>query len=233
VAAAALWPLGLEGPALWLMEQGARWILGVAHWVAAFPGAQRPVAAPPGWVLPVMALGALWLAIWPGWPRLAGLAPMAVAALAWGAAPRPALLIAQDGALVGLMGPEGRVLSRATGAGFAARNWLAADGDGADQAAAAARAGFRRVPGGAAAALPWAGEGARIVHLWGREALGAVPGHCTEGAVVVLAARWTGPPPGPCRLLDERALDASGAQAAGPGGWTTTAQVSGRRPWAR
>jgi competence protein ComEC len=108
-----------------------------------------------------------------------------------------------------------------------------ADGDGADQAAAAARAGFVPVPGGAAAPLPWAGEGARIVHLWGRGAVDAVAAQCTAGSVVVLAARWRGPPPGPCRLIDARALDATGAQAAGPEGWTTAAQVSGRRPWTR
>ena len=62
VLAAALWPLGLEWLGLALMEAGTRWILGVAHWVSGFQGAVRPVVAPPPWVLPLMALGALWLA---------------------------------------------------------------------------------------------------------------------------------------------------------------------------
>ncbi len=228
VAAAALWPLGLEAPALWLMEAGARWILGVAHWTAGFGGAVRPVAAPPGWVMPTMALGALWLALWPGGARLAGLGPMAVAALAWGQAPRPELLIAQDGALVGLMGPEGRALSRGSGAGFAARAWLAADGDGADQAAAAARSGFRPVEGGVAAD----GPDGRIVHLWGRRAEAAVTVHCTASATVVLAARWRGPAPGPCQLIDLGALEASGARARFAGRiWITSGEAAGARPW--
>jgi competence protein ComEC len=228
VAAAALWPLGLEALPLWVMQAGARWILAVAAWVAALDGATRPVAAPPGWVLPVLSLGALWLILWPGRARLLGIAPMAVAALAWGQAPRPMVLIAQDGALVGVMGPEGRALSRASGAGFAARAWLAADGDPADQATAAARPGFAPVPGGSAADLP---EG-RLVHLWGRDGPRAVAEQCTAGATVVLAARLAGPPLGPCRLIDARALARSGALAIGPGArWPSAAVATGARPW--
>lgn len=44
--AALLAPLGAAGPPLWVMEQGARWILWVAHWVAALPGAVRAVVSP-------------------------------------------------------------------------------------------------------------------------------------------------------------------------------------------
>lgn len=231
VAAAVLWPLGLEAAPLWLMEQGARWILFVAHWVAGFEGAVRPVAAPPGWVLPVLALGALWLILWPGRARLAGLVPMAVAALAWGPAPRPLVLVAQDGALVGLMTDQGRALSKPRGAGFAARVWLAADGDGADQALAAARPGFAPVPGGAAVDVP----GGRLVHLFGRAALDAVAAQCTPGTVVILADRWRGPPPGPCQLWDEGRLAQSGALAADPGGaglvWQGARQAAGDRLW--
>ena len=48
-------------------------------------------------------------------------------------------MIADDGGLVGRMGPEGRVLSKPKGGGFVASVWLENDGDFADQAQAAAR----------------------------------------------------------------------------------------------
>jgi competence protein ComEC len=54
------------------MELGTRWILGVAEWVAGLEGAVLPVVQPAPWVLPVMALGALWLILWPGRARWAG-----------------------------------------------------------------------------------------------------------------------------------------------------------------
>ncbi|EAR51521.1 Putative Competence protein [Oceanicola granulosus HTCC2516] len=47
VLAACLWPLGLEGPALWVMEQGLGWILAVAEHVAGLEGAVGHVPAPP------------------------------------------------------------------------------------------------------------------------------------------------------------------------------------------
>ena len=229
VLSALLWPLGLEAGGLWLMQAGTRWILGVAHWVAGLEGAVRPVAAPPAWVLPALALGGLWLILWPGRARLAGAGIMAVAALGWGLAERPALLIAEDGGLVGVMTDQGRVLSRARGAGFVARNWLAADGDAADQAAAAARPGFRAVTGGVAFDAP---EGP-LVHLFGRGGAAALPDHCQAGVTVVLADRHDGPPPGDCRLLDQRALTRTGAVAAGQS-WTEMVHArdnAGRRPW--
>ncbi len=105
VVAGLLAPLGLEGPALWLVGQGARWILGVAGAVAALPGAAVPVWAPPAAVLPMLTLGALWLALWRGPARLAGLLPTAAALAFWAMAERPLLLIADSGGLVGLQTP--------------------------------------------------------------------------------------------------------------------------------
>lgn len=232
VLSALLWPLGLEGAGLWLMQICTRWILGVAQWVAALDGAVRPVAAPPPWVMPVLALGALWLIMWPGRARLLGCGAMVVALLGWGAASRPAVLIAEGGVLVGVMTDQGRVLSRARGVGFVARNWLAADGDAADQAAAASRPGARAVTGGAALDSP-AGP---IVHLHGRAGAASLSEHCRAGVTVVLAGvAPNGAPPGACRLLDQRSLAETGALAlSAAGGWTaatSAAERAGRRPW--
>lgn len=227
VLAAVLWPVGLEGIGLWLMGLGTRWILGVANRIGNWDGAVTMVVTPPGWVVPVLSLGALWLVLWPGRARLAGVLVVAVALGGWGLAERPPLLIDGEGSLVGLMGPQGRALSRARGAGFVARNWLEADGDEAWQEQAAARAGFTPVEGGVRfhfAGRDWA-------HLTGRRGLAALSVQCRDGAVVVIDQRVDAPPQG-CRLLDPRALRATGAIAVAADGHEVTArETAGRRLW--
>ena len=144
VAAMVLAPFGLDGIAFWLMDWPIRWILGVAHHVAAMRGAVTPVVAPSPAVLPLIALGGLVLVLWQGrWLRLGGLAPLTLGLALWAATDRPALLVSPDGRLLGLMTQAGRALSKPTGQGFAAANWLEDDGDAAGQAAAASPAGAR------------------------------------------------------------------------------------------
>lgn len=222
-----LWPLGLDWLGYRVMEAGARWTLLVAHWAAGMEDSVRGMVQPPVWVLPVMSLGVLWLMLWPGRARLAGIAALALAGFGWMQAPRPALLVAGDGALVGAMTPEGRTLSRARGAGYAAGNWLEADGDRAPQAQAAARPGWRPVAGGVAL------EGANLVHLFGRGAARALGQHCRDGVTVILYARHDGPPPGPCRLWDQAALARTGALSLDLDTGETRAAIAaaGHRPW--
>lgn len=140
--AALLAPFGLADPALWVMGWGAEWILYVAHRIADIEGAVTGIAAPPWFVLPVVTLGLLWAVLWRGHGRIAGVAIVAAAVFVWSEAERPALLVASDGKLIGLLGPEGRALSKPKGGGFAARTWLENDGDLALQEQAAERAGF-------------------------------------------------------------------------------------------
>lgn len=237
VVTALLWPLGLDWIGYKAMGLGAGWVLAVAHWAAGMEDAVRGVGSPPAWALPAMGLGALWLMLWPGRARLAGIAVMAVAALGWGQAPRPMVLIASDGALVGVMREEGRALSRARGGSYTARNWLEADGDIASQAQAAARPGFTAVEGGAALVL----GGQVLIHLHGRPGIAALDGHCRDGAWIVLAARHEGPVPGNCTLWDEAALSATGALALDLDPATgrmdprprTVRDLAGQRPWTK
>lgn len=147
-ALAALGALvGLEGLPLWVMELGCRWILFVAHEVAALEGSVTALPATSGSVLALLSLGLVFVVLWSGRTRWLGLCPVAVALVLWIGAERPLVLVGETG-IVGVMGPKGRAISVGRGEGFAVRNWLENDGDLATQAEAAARPGFMEVEGG-------------------------------------------------------------------------------------
>lgn len=208
VLAFLLAPFGLSGPPLWLMGQGTGWMLSVAGHVAAMEGAVRMVASPAPGILAAFTLGSLWLVIWKGRARHAGTL-VALAALAlWPLSPRPLALVSADGRLVGLMGEEGRALSSPRGGGFAARNWLDRDGDGATQAEAAARPGFS----GPAHARRFTVAGLRGIVLSGRRGAAMLGEACADADLVILNARAVAPPAG-CALIDLRILDETGALA--------------------
>ncbi len=209
VVAGLVAPLGLSALPLWVMEQATRWILGVAAFVADLPGAVGTVPSPGPWVLPVMALGGLWVAIWAGRARHLGWLAVAAGLSLWPAAPRPVVLIAADGGLVGLLGPEGRALSAARGNGFAARIWLESDGDRADQPVAAARTGFD----GGAGLRRFEIAGHPAAHLRGRGAADRLAEACAEARLVILAAEATTASPPGCAVLDRRVLAATGPVA--------------------
>lgn len=228
VASALLMPLGLDWMALHVMGLGLDWILWVARSVAAWGGAVRLVVSPGPWVLPLIAFGGLMLCLLRGPARLAGALPVIVAAGLWSVAERPPLLIADDGGLVGIMGPEGRALSRESGGGFVAGVWLENDGDRAGQEASARR---------------WAGPvqeriarhpfgPVEIVHLQGKCAAEAF-GRCSRNQIVVQSDG--DPVAGDCRLFHSEALKQTGSVAV----WreddgirvVTDRERSGRRLW--
>jgi competence protein ComEC len=211
--AAILAPVGLAALPLWVMEQGARWILFVAHWIAGLEGSVTAIPEPGPWVLPALTLGALWLILWQGRVRLAGLIPVVLALGLWVSADRPDLLISGDGKLLGLAGPEGRALSAARGGGFAAETWLENDGDLAAQKQAAGRTGFTGPRGERWFDL----AGITAVSLTGKAALGKLDAACAKAGLVILADRAETVPKG-CTVLDARLLQATGPLAV----WTGT-----------
>jgi len=150
VIAAVASVIGLADPVLWVMVQGARWILAVSDFVAGLGGAVAGVVAPSPVVIPLMTLGGLWLVLIPLRARWAGLLPVVAALALWAIAPRPALLISGDGVVAGLMTPEGRAFSATKGAKFAATNWLENDGDLTLLKLATRRTGFSETADGLA-----------------------------------------------------------------------------------
>lgn len=223
VLALVLAPFGFEAIGLWIMGLGLEWILGVAHFFASRPGARGFVPGPPTVVIPLFALGMLWLILWQSRLRVAGIVLVGLAAALWVRAERPAMLVSDTGGLVGIMGPEGRILSKEKGQGFVALNWLENDGDPADQVRAALR-----------------GEGDKrglfqqkfgvhtVYHVQGKAGLRGFDG-CKVGDIVV----FTHQPPvadWPCLILTPKSLRQSGSvslQLTGKGLKMTTARDKG------
>lgn len=222
VAALVLAPLGLDGPALWVMGCGLRWILGVAF-VADIDGNLGQVITPGPWVLPLVAFGFLWLVLWQGWLRFLGAGLALVGLGLWPLANRPAVLIADTGTLVGMMTSQGRALSKEKSAGFIARNWLENDGDGADQPTAHARwtKVMRLGP-------------AEIVHLSGKRALAAYQ-RCARGQIVIVSVKLESPLVGGCDVYDPIRLRDTGSVTLGLKDGDvithTARQMAGTRLW--
>ncbi len=206
--AALLAPLGLAWLPLWFMEQGARWILFVAHWIAGLEGAVTAIPAPGPWVVPLFTLGAIWLILWRGKSQLVGLLPVLAALTLWVTADRPILLVSGDGRLLGLEGPDGRALSAPKGGGFAAENWLQNDGDLMDQVTAAKRPGFVGAKGERWFDL----GGLRAVALSGKGATARLAEVCPKAQLVILAAEAETLPPG-CPLVEQGILLQTGPLA--------------------
>lgn len=227
VLAAVLAPLGLAGPALWLMGLGTDWVLAVADFVAGLAGAQTLIAAPPGWVLPMLAVAAVSAVLSRGVFRAAMIVVGLVAVAGWGLSTRPVLLIAPEGKLVGLMTPEGRALSKAAPS-FTAEGWLQADGDAVTPKEAAARAGFSGKRGGRQAV--W--QGRRLLHLSGKAALENLEKACRDGALIVLDTVAPKGVTGDCQIYDRRKLAQSGALSFdAAGGMRSAREEAGQRLW--
>lgn len=230
VIAVLLAPFGLEVVGFTLVRGGLEWILGVADRVAAMDGAVTYIPSPAGWTLPLVSLGGLTVALWQGNARLIGVVPVVVVLVFWGQAERPALLISEQAGLVGVLGEEGRALSRARGEGFAARAWLENDGDGVVQKTAFDRSGLETK-------LKLTRQhvmGVDIVHLSGKRGREATELDCAGADILVVAANlnakgW------PCKVLDRSRLRKSGAIAGHAENGTlrliSVADVRGQRLW--
>lgn len=228
VMAAVLAPLGLEAPALWLVEQGSAWILAVAQMITSWDGASSTLPQPPALVLPLMTLGACFVVLWQGRLRLAGLAPVAVALFVWWGAERPHLLVADSGALLGVMTDEGRALSKARGDSFVASVWLENDGAPQDQALAFERAGFAQQDRETRTQVgPW-----EILHVSGTRARDRLEG-CGGADILIANTDIDGTPP--CDVYDITRLRETGALAfwLGPEGpkLVTARDRTGWRLW--
>ena len=106
--------VGLGRPAWWLAGMSLNGLLALAHFAAGLPGAVNhfPAMGTGGFLL--FVIGLLWLALWHGRVRLAGFVPIAAGMLWLLLLRAPDLLIAGDGAHVGITGlsPDSLVVLR-------------------------------------------------------------------------------------------------------------------------
>lgn len=230
VLAAVLMPFGVDWIALTLMGFGLDWVLFVATTIAGWEGAVRPVPAPGPAVLPLMAAGGLLLCLWQGWGRMAGLGPLAAALWLWVQSDRPPVLIADSGALVGVLTEQGRALSRPRGSGFVAGVWLENDGTLRSQEDAAA---LWPAPDSPRVARITYGS-LDLVHLQGKRAVAGFTA-CVPGQIVVASVSLPGAPDclhfDPDRLRDTGAIALWPATPDRPLRIRTAAEHTGTRLW--
>lgn len=100
-------PLGLGAPAWWLADRALSLMLWLANWVSAQPGAVSTMPAMGHGAMALFVLGGLWLALWRGRVRLAGLVPILFGTVALAGLRPPDVLVSRDGRHVGLTGLAG------------------------------------------------------------------------------------------------------------------------------
>jgi competence protein ComEC len=223
-------PFGLEAWPLRAMGLGIELMVGAGQWVASWPGAVTVLPRISGQALALIVLGGLWLCLWRTRARALGLV---IAAFGIALAPggeRPDVLIEREGATAALRAQSGNlVFPPATAAGYSVDNWLLADGDDRDVAAASPEEGaFRCDSLGCIGTVK-----GKIVALIRHE--GAVEEDCRI-ADIVIAPFTIGQR---CRaarvIVDRRVLKAEGAHALYIEGLSirteTVAASRGRRPW--
>jgi competence protein ComEC len=204
-------------------------MVATGKWVASWPGAVSILPQISGLALVLMVLGGLWLCLWQTRTRALGLV---IAAAGLALAPggeRPDVLIEREGATAALRSESGNlVFPPATAAGYSVDNWLLADGDDRDAAAAADEGAFRCDSLGCIGTVK--GKTVALVRH-----PGALEEDCRL-ADIVIAPFTIGKK---CRaarvVVDRRALKAGGAHALYIEGLSirteTVAAARGRRPW--
>jgi competence protein ComEC len=114
------------GKPLWLLTGlSLRALLGLAHTVAAAPGALALMPSMPRWAFGLMVGGGLWLCLWTTRMRLFGLIPVLMGAAGAWAAPTPDLLVTGDGKHLVVVSPDGTPLLLRDGAGDFVRGLFA------------------------------------------------------------------------------------------------------------
>jgi competence protein ComEC len=200
----ALYPLGLDAPVWLYVGAGIRFILWAARIIAAAPGSTLHLSAFAPFALPFLSLAVLSATLWRTWTFRAMAIPFAAIGIvgALSGAHYDAI-VAPSGDLAVVRDADGKlqVVGKRFNA-FDAEQWLAADGDGRDPAAA-------RDPdapcdrAGCVAALP---EGQSLSIVLDRAAFEE---DCARAEVVV--SPLTAPADCAALTFDERKLATTGA----------------------
>ena len=96
--------IGAGAPFWWLAGKSLELLLGLAHWTAGMPGAVTMMPAMGEGAFALFVAGGLWLALWRGRVRLAGLVPAVLGLVLLLQVRAPDLLVSGDGRHVGITG---------------------------------------------------------------------------------------------------------------------------------
>jgi competence protein ComEC len=222
-------PFGFDGPLWQLMGLGIDWMIAVAQWVASLPGAVGRIAAFGIAPLLVGTAGLIVICLLRTPLRWGGLALIVAGVLLAVATPRPDVLVAANGDTFAVRAADGRLAVMRTGNdAFAARDWLAADGDARAVNDASLAQGFSCDAAGCIARLA---DGTVVALARSAEAFAEDCGR----AALVLSAREA-PPDCAATVVDRRAWRTGGALALRQtgDGWSidSARPATMDRPWA-
>jgi competence protein ComEC len=191
-------PFGFDGVFWRIMAFGIDWMILVAQWVAALPGAIGRIAAFGTGPLLAATAGIILLGLLRTPLRWSGAGAIAIG-MVWAlAVPQPDILISADGHSVGVRGRDGRLhLMRIAKDTFLVKEWLAADGDARLPGDASLADGVSCDEAGCVAQLP---DGGFVALVLRPEALAD---DCTRAAVIV-TARQASPECGALVIGQER-----------------------------
>ncbi len=229
--------VGAGAPFWWLAGQSLNFLLAMARWVAAQPGAvtHLPAMGQAGFAL--FLGGSLWLALWRGRVRLWGLLPVALGSVNLALISPPDLLISGDGRHVGITGLAGDelVVLRETRSNYLRENLTEIAGmDGATRLIDD-WPGARCTPEFCTLDVIGGGRTWRLLMARGQERvpLGDLVAACERSDIVIAARRL----PFVCRpaLLkaDRAMLDRTGGMTIdfGTGQIRTVADLAGQHGW--
>jgi len=228
-------PFGLSEWPLLLMGAGIEAMLAIASEVSRFPGAVQPIEAFPASALILVALGALWLAIWRGRWRYAGLAMLGAGLALTSVGTRPDVLIDRQGKVIAVRLENGRLAAIPGRAGaYSIEQWLAADGDRREPEAARRSDVFHCDERGCVAEI----QGIRLALARHAAALAE---DCKIADIVVTPLKLSAPCRSPRVVITQAELQDGGAHAIyirRTGAQTrfylrTSADHHGERPWTK
>jgi competence protein ComEC len=223
-------PFGFDGALWWLMGEGIEWMIAVALWVAHLPGAVGRVAAFGTGALLLGTFGLIVLCLLKTPLRWFG-AVLVIGGGLWAVStPRPDVLISADALSIAVRGSDGRLgILRSSSDNFAAREWLAADGDERAANDVQLREPFKCDQIGCVARLA---DGRTVAYA---RAASAFEDDCREAALVI--SPRTAPAHCGTAVVDRSLVRAQGAVALRRVGeqWRVdVARPAGTgRPWAR
>jgi competence protein ComEC len=201
----AAMPFGFDGVCWWAMGLGIDWMIVVAQWVAALPGAIGRMAAFGTGPLAAASFGIILLGLLRTPLRWSGAAVLALA-VAWAlVVPQPDVLISGDGHSIAVRGRDGRLHLMRTKDTFLQKEWLAADADARRAGDASLGEGVSCDEAGCVAAMA---DGAFVALALRHEALAD---DCAQAALVVTAR--PAPPACGALVVDQERLRRQGALA--------------------